>query len=308
MPKRREHPRTLADGTVKVYSYPVKPKSGPRPKTVGMVMEEYRRSADFRRLAHETRVTYLRAMNDLAEYHGTPIDTVRRRHLKGLQDAFFDTPAKANQVVAFFVTLLSFAVDREYIAANPGFRLKKLKVGEYTRWSNEQLAYAMEHFSEHIRRAVVLALYTGQREGDCIRMTWADYDGQGVRVTQEKTEAKLWVPCHPALKAELDAWKAEGRGATTILTTKLGAPYKNSRSFASTFADFRKRHPIMAGVVFHGLRKTAAAKLAEAGCSAHEIAAVTGHRSLSMVQHYTREAEQRTRATAAILKLSERRK
>jgi len=48
---------------------------------------------------------------------------------------------------------------------------------------------------------------------------------------------------------------------------------------------------------------TAAAPLAEAGCSAHEIAAITGHITLSMVQPYTRGADQVTRAEAAIEKL-----
>jgi integrase len=56
----------------------------------------------------------------------------------------------------------------------------------------------------------------------------------------------------------------------------------------------------------HGLRKLAAAKLADAGCSRHEIAAITGHQSLSMVQLYTKTADQERLATAAILRLSER--
>jgi site-specific recombinase XerC len=56
----------------------------------------------------------------------------------------------------------------------------------------------------------------------------------------------------------------------------------------------------------HGLRKLAAAELADAGCSMHEIAAITGHRSLSMVQLYTRSADQERLASAAIVRLSER--
>jgi len=50
--------------------------------------------------------------------------------------------------------------------------------------------------------------------------------------------------------------------------------------------------------VFHGLRKAA-----EAGCSTHEIAAITGHATLGMVELCTREADQRRRASAAIGKL-----
>ncbi|MCE2579531.1 tyrosine-type recombinase/integrase [Komagataeibacter sp. FNDCR1] len=51
------------------------------------------------------------------------------------------------------------------------------------------------------------------------------------------------------------------------------------------------------------LRKYAATTLAEAGCSAHEIASITGHLSIAMVQHYTKSADQKRLAEAAIRKL-----
>ena len=55
--------------------------------------------------------------------------------------------------------------------------------------------------------------------------------------------------------------------------------------------------------MLHGLRKTAARMLAEAGCSEDEIKAVTGHTTSTMVSYYTRPADKRKQATAAILKL-----
>jgi integrase len=48
----------------------------------------------------------------------------------------------------------------------------------------------------------------------------------------------------------------------------------------------------------HGLRK-AAARLANAGCSSDQIKAITGHRSLAEVAHYTRAADQRRLARQA---------
>jgi len=53
----------------------------------------------------------------------------------------------------------------------------------------------------------------------------------------------------------------------------------------------------------HGLRKATAAALAEAGATAHEIAAVTGHTSLEEVERYTRAARKSKLADAAIAKL-----
>jgi integrase len=50
----------------------------------------------------------------------------------------------------------------------------------------------------------------------------------------------------------------------------------------------------------HGLRKATARRLAEAGCTMHEIAAITGHASLSEVQRYTKAADQARLARAAM--------
>ena len=53
----------------------------------------------------------------------------------------------------------------------------------------------------------------------------------------------------------------------------------------------------------HGLRKEAAAKLSELGCTAHEIMAITGHESIQEVERYTKAAEQKQLAKNAMVKL-----
>lgn len=58
------------------------------------------------------------------------------------------------------------------------------------------------------------------------------------------------------------------------------------------------------GCVTHGLRKAASRRLAEAGCSANEIAAIAGHAKLIEVSRYTKAAEQRRLARTAIDRLS----
>ena len=53
----------------------------------------------------------------------------------------------------------------------------------------------------------------------------------------------------------------------------------------------------------HGLRKACARRLAEAGATAHEIGAVTGHKTLSEVQRYTVDAQREGMADSAFDKL-----
>ena len=49
---------------------------------------------------------------------------------------------------------------------------------------------------------------------------------------------------------------------------------------------------LLTNCVFHGLRKAACTRLADAGCTAHEIAAISGHKTLKEVERYTKGADQ----------------
>jgi integrase len=139
-----------------------------------------------------------------------------------------------------------------------------------------------------------LLLYTGQRVGDVAAMKWSQYDGTGISVRQEKTHAPLWIPAHSTLKAALDSAHRHSEFIT-------GAHYT-----AGSLSRVIKRELQKLGAAqytAHGLRKNAAIALAEAGCTPHEVAAITGHRSLRMVQHYTAGAEQKKLAQRAISRL-----
>ncbi|WP_413987790.1 tyrosine-type recombinase/integrase [Labrys okinawensis] len=57
--------------------------------------------------------------------------------------------------------------------------------------------------------------------------------------------------------------------------------------------------------ITHHIRKAAARRLAEVGCSSKEIAAITGHKSLVEVERYVRAAEQRKLSQAAIRRLTD---
>ena len=90
-------------------------------------------------------------------------------------------------------------------------------------------------------------------------------------------------------------------GVLTFLVTEYGKPWTNA-GFGNKFRDWCDA----AGLPHcfaHALRKAAAAKLAELGCTAHEIMAITGHESLKEVERYTKAAEQKRPAKSAMRKL-----
>ena len=90
-------------------------------------------------------------------------------------------------------------------------------------------------------------------------------------------------------------------GHLTFLTTNGGKPF-TAAGFGNWFRDVCNEAALR-GFSAHGLRKAGCRRLAEAGCTAHEIAAWSGHRTLSEVAHYTRTADQAAMARAAAIKV-----
>lgn len=298
--------KVLADGTVREYVYSRAKASAPQPVTVDGLIQKYRMSPEFKALAPATVKHRLRAFDKLKELGTVPVPDLRRRHVFDVRDALAETPGVANQVLGTLSVLLKFAVDREIVDFNVAQGVKGLEIGQHVRWPEEAILWAAApgNLIEPIRRAIMLALHTGQRQGDCLAMCWSHYDGEGIAVTQQKTGAKVWIPAHEDLRAELDTWP---KVAETILTSSVGKPWAPSSFPPAASKEIRGKLQL-AGLTFHGLRKSAAARLAEAGCSAHEIASITGHTSLAMVELYTKEARQRDLASAAILRLETKRK
>jgi integrase len=90
-------------------------------------------------------------------------------------------------------------------------------------------------------------------------------------------------------------------GDLTFLVTKYGKPYS-----ADGFGNWFRRVCDKAGLEncsAHGLRKAAASRLAEIGCTEHEIMSITGHRTIKEVQRYTEAARKKVLADNAISKV-----
>lgn len=298
--------RRMADGSIKVYRYPAwKPAAIDDSDTMRGLMRAYEDSPEWRSKSKATQTQYLIYLRPWLKAGDTPPREVSRRDILSARDAIAKTRGGGAATAFGRVTsaLFAWAQDRGWVDHNPAARLKALPGGALPAWSEAQISIALDKLPEELRRVVVLGLHTGQRRGDLCAMTWAAYDGATIRLRQAKTGVPMAIPCHPALQAELAAWKAERTGLHILHSPRTGAwtPPHLSREMKAAL----ERIGLPSRLNVHGLRKAAARRLAEAGCSAHEIAAITGHRSLSMVQHYTRSADQHRMAGAAILRLQQ---
>ncbi len=226
----------------------------------------------------------------------------RRKHAIAARDALQDTWSKANERLAVLSILCKLAVDLEWIERNPVTDIPKLKGGEYEAWPDDKLQayerYCDRHGLTTARIAYELGVGTGQRIGDCAKMTWDDFDGEYVAVVQDKTGAKIWVYCPQRLQLFLSRIPRAGR---YILAKNLTQPI-GKRAVQKAVEEVRAALGVLSGsnrLVPHGWRYTAAKLLAEAGCSDAEIQAVTGHKTLGMIQKYRSHADQKRQSKKA---------
>lgn len=270
----------------------------------GDLIATYKDAPEFKRLAPRTRRDYAGFLDYIGESFGDlPVFQADREFVIGLRDLWAHKPRRADYLVAVLSALFSFGLDRPKrfrLQINPAYRVGHVWEPEgYRPWPDALIAAWQEHAYAELRWVMELALWTGQRGGDLVGMLWSHYDGEGIEVAQLKTKRRLWIPAAPQLKAVLSDIP---RRQTTVLTRRDHQPWKLSH-LRHEIAGLNEQLGFK-GYSLHGLRKSAAVRLAEAGCSAHQIAAITGHGSLQMVEGYTREVEQKALARSAVVRLS----
>jgi integrase len=107
------------------------------------------------------------------------------------------------------------------------------------------------------------------------------------------------IPIHPALARALKAGPVVGM--QHIITDARGRPLR--RGLTKLIKNAVQRAGLPSRCVAHGLRKAALRRLAEHGSTTKEIAAMSGHKSLSEIERYTARADQARLAQAAVAKL-----
>lgn len=267
---------------------------------VRAAVEAWQATPEWKALAASTASDWRRYCNRIIDSWGDlDIAGIEPRHVIALRNQYASTPAAANNLVRCLSSFMSWSVPNGYRTDNPCREVKLLKGGEgYAPWPWEMIELACEELPSRLWWFVALALYTGQRRGDVLAMSRKAIRGNLISVVQEKTGKALMIPIHRNLKPILDAIPA-GKG-DTILTNSSGEPWTGD-GFSATWRKVVPARIKEAGLVLHGLRKSSVCFLLEAGCTDAEVSAITGQ-SRQMVEHYSRQVNQRKLAAAAILR------
>jgi integrase len=280
------------------------PKAPPRRETFEWLIGQYRTSAEFRNLADRTQDDYGQTLDLLVKELGAePYRYTTRAMIKAVRDDYADTTRKAHKIKQMVSRLYSWADENSYVPEhfNPAKGIKRLKrkggEREIVVWSDAEIAAFLEHAPPHLKTPVLIALYTGQRKEDVLRMTWLQFQGDIVRVRQSKTSALLDIACHSVLRRHLEGMKREG---VVICLRESGEPWNPNAFGAALYRQVRRTPHMPPDRSMHGLRYAAGSTLDEAGATVAEIESVLGHRTFKMALKY---ASQRLRAKVAVAKM-----
>ena len=272
--------------------------------TFNALGRSYLRSSAFAELAPESqrKRRYLVELF-LSSFGHLPVAGFQRHHVKLFMERYASKPGMARNTLSMLRVLVALAIEDGIRADDPTIGIKRPKLSKegWHSWEDAEIEQfeAHHHIGSQARLALALALYTGQRAGDLVRMGKQHVrDGQ-ISVVQQKTGTRVWITLHPDLLAILDATPSD----LLYLTSGLGKPYANTKTFGNAMNRWAKEAGL-AGCQLHGLRKSCARRLAEAGCSALEIMSITGHKSLAEVERYVRAASQKLMAETAIGKIT----
>ncbi len=224
---------TVSPGTphfIASYNRAIADVSKTSPDTLDTIITKFVASDAFLSLAPRTQSDYRKLLRSISNEFGTlPVSALPDKRARGTFMEWRDTLAlhsrrQADYAWSVFARLLSWALDRRLVDANPcakGGRLYNAARNDHV-WSYEDEAAFKRVAPAPLRLALMLALWTGQRQGDLLRLLWSAYDGETIRLRQGKTGRKIVVPVGAPLKSMLDTTE---RHSPLILVNTRGVPW-----------------------------------------------------------------------------------
>lgn len=271
-----------------------------RPGSINALAVVIYASAEWKMLKPATQATYRGIIERLrTDYGDKPVAGIRQNHVLTMRDKRAATPAAANNLLKVLRWMMAVAVSRQMRPDNPVVGIKPLKVASegFHTWTEAEISRFEKRWpvGSRERLAFDLLLYTAQRSGDVRHMGRQHVTDGHIAVRQSKTGAELEIPIHARLTASLAKVPAT---QMLFLQTQFGEPF-TAAGFGNWFKD-ACRSADLPHCSAHGLRKSAATRLADAGCSESQIMAVTGHQTAKEVQRYTAKRDQKRLAGAAM--------
>jgi len=287
----------------------------PKAETLPWLVDLYRKSSRYAKLRENTRLDYEQSLKVILAWSKRANDPPLRSITPLIVDEFYrgmreKAPARANKTVSVLRLLCAFALKNGFLDKNPATNPDLIgRPGRDLVWTDAEIEIFCEAAKAKGRAslalAVKLAVNLGQRESDILSLAWPQYDGKFIQLRQKKTGKLLDVPVIDELVAELQ--QTQRSSPVMVISETTGKPYRR-HNFSHLFREIARGAGLRDELQFLDLRRTAAVRLAEAGCDLKEIAHITGHSYDRVKIFEVYLPRQRAVAQDAIVRLSEHRK
>ncbi|KAF2990826.1 tyrosine-type recombinase/integrase [Methylocystis sp. MJC1] len=285
-----------------VESAPAKTAQG----TLAWLIERYRDSAEWAKFSPATKRQRENILKQVIKNGGdSTLTSIKRSTIAKARDKRANTPAQANHFLKVMRSLFKWAHEAGLVADNPtlGVSFARSKTDGHHVWTEEEVQQFKRRWPVGTRERLALAilLYTGLRRGDAARLGRQHVRDGVIMLNTEKTGTRVEIPILPELAEIIDASPT----GDLAFIAKLDRAPMDKNSFGNWFRDAC----VAAGVPgrAHGLRKAGATRAAENGATEKELEAIfgwtDGGRTAAI---YTREADRKKLARAAVGKLSRR--
>jgi integrase len=278
-----------------------------KPGTLASLIATYYGSAEFMSLAVATQKSRRTTLEAFRREDGDKqVSTLEAWHIQKIL-AKIDKPHSRRNWVRSVRPVMRLAVAIGMRKTDPlaGIMCKLPKSDGYHTWTDQEIAQYRAYWplGTPARLAMELALETTSRRGDVTHIGPQHIRNGAIHIRHTKNRADVTIPVTPELQAAIEATPTTH---LTFLHTQAGTPYA-AKTLGGEFQKRRDAAGLPTRCTMHGLRKGGARRLAESGCTVHEIKSVTGHRSLAEVARYTDKADNERLATEAMAKLKGRR-
>lgn len=198
--------------------------------TFAALAERYRTTI-LPRKAPKTQVEQGRQLDRLvAVFSKMPAANIRRGMVAQYRD--MRPPVSANRELALLSHVFARGMEWEIVNENPCTSVERNHESARDRYvTNEEYAAVLDNAPPPARVAVTLAVLTGQRQGDILKLQRNALTADGVLFKQAKTGKRLLIEWTVALRAAVDealALPREGVASTYLIVQRNGQPYSSS--------------------------------------------------------------------------------
>jgi integrase len=241
------------------------------------LIQKYRQSPEYERLAPSTKVDYLRLLDRIsAKFGPAPLEAFQDRRMRGeimeWRDQWADKPRTADKHMVMMGTLLEWALQRGLVSINVASGIPSLHSADRSEiiWTDADWAALEPHASPELMNALRLCRFTGLRLGDLVSLEWEMVQENAIIAMTAKRKRRAVIPIFDELQELLNTL---GERTGTVLKNSRGAQWTAS-GLGGVYQKAKNRASI--SVHIHDLRGTYVTYLCSMGLSNEEIARIVG--------------------------------